>query len=386
MSERSIYMDNNATTKVDPEVKKAVLESLDLYGNASSMHGPGRVASAAVEKARSATARLIGADPDEVIFTSGGSESNNTVIELICSRKFTESDRRRIVTTAIEHPSIYETVLSLRESGHPVTLVGVDSYGKLDMVAFRSALGDDVALVSVMTANNEIGTIQDIAEISRLAHARGALMHTDAVQAAGKIPLDLHALEVDFASISGHKFHAPKGIGALFVRRGLQVEPLIRGGHQEHGQRAGTYNTPGIIGIGTAAEIASRNLETEVVYVRGLRDRLKAGIMAAIPDIHINGHPNDILPGTLNVSFPGAEGESILLYLDMEGIAVSTGSACATGSLEPSYVLLETGISAELAHGSIRFSLGRYNTEDDVTYVLEKLPPVIARLREMSTL
>ncbi|MCF7943188.1 MAG: aminotransferase class V-fold PLP-dependent enzyme [Spirochaetia bacterium] len=386
MSEKIFYMDNNATTSVDPAVRKAVLESFDLYGNASSMHGPGRHASAAIEKARGQVAALLGADADEIIFTSGGSESNNTVLDLVFSDLFSGSGRKRIITSSIEHPSVVETVESYREKGFPVTIIGVDSTGKLNMDELRKEAREDVALISIMTANNEIGTIQDIAEITRVAASCGALMHTDAVQAAGRIPLDLHGLGVDFASISGHKFHAPKGIGALFVRKGLHIAPLIRGGHQEGGQRAGTYNTPGIVGIGAAAEIALRLMEEDGKRIAMLRDRLRRGIEASIPDIHINGHPVDILPGTLNVSFPGAEGESILLYLDMEGVAVSTGSACATGSLEPSYVLIATGVGAELAHGSIRFSLGRYSTDEDVDFVLSKLPSIILRLREMSTL
>lgn len=386
MPEKSIYMDNNATTTIDPVVKEAVLKGFDLPGNASSMHGPGRAASAAVERARIQTARLIGADPEEIIFTSGGSESNNTVLNLIYSNMFTENGRNRIITSSIEHPSINETVKVFRNNGVPVTIIGVDSNGKLDMEALRREASKDVAIISIMTANNEIGTIQNVLEAAKIAVSCGALMHTDAVQAAGKIALDVHNLNVDFASISGHKLHAPKGIGALYIRKGLNIEPLIRGGHQEHGLRAGTYNTPGIIGLGAAAEIAYNELTESVGYISNLRDKLRMGIESLIPNVHVNGHPMEVLPGTLNVSFPGAEGESILLYLDMEGISVSTGSACATGSLEPSYVLIETGVGPELAHGSIRFSLGKFNTEEEVAYVLKKLPPVIKRLREMSTL
>nr|MBC8452266.1 aminotransferase class V-fold PLP-dependent enzyme [Spirochaetota bacterium] len=373
-------------TRIDPVVKEAVLKSFDLSGNASSMHGPGRAASAAINRARIQTAKLIGADPEEIIFTSGGSESNNTVLHLIYTQMFENSGRKRIITSSIEHPSVIETVEAFKKKGVPVTVIGVDAYGKLDMEALRGEAADDVALISVMMANNEIGTIQDIARVAEIAASCGALVHTDAVQAAGKIVLDVHELNVDFASISGHKLHGPKGIGALYIRKGLNIEPLIHGGHQEHGQRAGTYNTPGIIGLGAAADIAFRELAADMVYIQKLKDRLYHGIKRLIPDVHINGHPVDVLPGTLNVSFPGAEGESILLYLDMEGISVSTGSACATGSLEPSYVLIETGVGAELAHGSIRFSLGKFNTENEVDFVLEILPPVIKRLREMSTL
>jgi cysteine desulfurase len=386
MPEQIVYMDYNATTRVDPAVAEAVAASFSLYGNASSMHSAGRTAAAAVERARAQTAALLGADPQEIIFTSGGSESNNTVLDMIFSGASAGTGRRRIITTAIEHPSIIETVEQFQRKGMPITVLGVDSTGKIDMEQLRREVDEDTALVSIMTANNEIGTLQDIAAAAAAAHSCGAYMHTDAVQAAGRIPLDLHELEVDFASISGHKFHAPKGIGALYIREGLTVLPLIRGGHQEGGRRAGTYNTPGIVGIGAAAEIAAQRLYEDREKIASLRDRLRDGIAAAVPNIRINGHPTDILPGTLNISFPGAEGESILLYLDLEGIEVSTGSACATGSLEPSYVLLATGMGAELAHGSIRFSIGRFTTRDEVDYVVKKLPPIIKRLREMSTL
>jgi cysteine desulfurase len=386
MNQKIVYMDNNATTPVAPEVKQIILETLDIYGNASSMHGPGRLAHVAVATSREKVARLINAESEEVIFTGGGSESNNSVLNLVNSDMFEGTGRNRIVTTRVEHPSIYETVQTLEEKGIPVTFVGVDSYGSLKLDELEAAMGDDVAIVSVMMANNEIGTVLDIEKASELAHQCGALFHTDAVQAAGKIPIDVKRMAIDFLSLSGHKLYAPKGVGALYIRKGIRFCPLIHGGHQEAGRRAGTYNNTGIIALGRAAELAIDHLENEAERVGSLRDRLREGILANIPNVHVNGHPKQVLPGTLNVSFPGAEGESILLYLDMEGIAVSTGSACATGSLEPSYVLMETGIGAELAHGSIRFSLGAYNTDEEVDYVLEKLPPVIRKIREMSTL
>lgn len=386
MNERIIYMDNNATTPIAPEVKEIILETLDIYGNASSMHGPGRLASAAVAQSRMKVAALIGAEPEEIVFTGGGSESNNSVLNLVFSDIFEGTGRNRIVTTTIEHPSIHETVQTLKEKGVNITMVGVDSTGKVKMDELSSAMGEDVAIVSVMMANNEIGTILDVAGAARLAHGCGALMHTDAVQAVGKIPIDVKELDVDFLSLSGHKLYAPKGIGALYIRKGIRFCPLIHGGHQEAGRRAGTYNNTGIIALGRAAELAVGHVEEEAERIAALRNRLRDGLLERIPDIYVNGHPTDVLPGTLNISFPGAEGESILLYLDMEGIAVSTGSACATGSLEPSYVLMETGVGAERAHGSIRFSLGAYNTEEDVEYVLEKLPPIIRKIREMSTL
>jgi cysteine desulfurase len=386
MNQKIVYMDNNATTPVAPEVKEIILETLDIYGNASSMHGPGRLAQVAVTSSREKVARLIGAQSDEVIFTGGGSESNNSVLNLVSSEMFEGTGRNRIVTTRIEHPSIYETVQTLEEKGMPITMVGVDQYGSLKLDELEAAMGDDVAIVSVMMANNEIGTVLDIKAAADIAHACGALFHTDAVQAAGKIPIDVKIMHIDFLSLSGHKLYAPKGIGALYIKKGIRFCPLIHGGHQEAGRRAGTYNNTGIIALGKAAELAMEHLENEAERVGGLRDRLKEGIVERIPDVYVNGHPTKMLPGTLNVSFPGAEGESILLYLDMEGIAVSTGSACATGSLEPSYVLMETGVGAERAHGSIRFSLGAYNTDEDVDFVLEKLPPIIRKIREMSTL
>ncbi len=386
MNERIVYMDNNATTPIAPEVKEIILETLDIYGNASSMHGPGRLARAAVSQSRMKVAALIGAEPEEIVFTGGGSESNNSVLNLVFSDIFEGTGRNRIVTTTIEHPSIHETVQTLKEKGVNITMVGVDSTGKVKMDELSSAMGEDVAIVSVMMANNEIGTILDVAGAARLAHGCGALMHTDAVQAVGKIPIDVKELDVDFLSLSGHKLYAPKGIGALYIRKGIRFCPLIHGGHQEAGRRAGTYNNTGIIALGRAAELAVGHVQEEAERIAALRNRLRDGLLERIPDIYVNGHPTDVLPGTLNISFPGAEGESILLYLDMEGIAVSTGSACATGSLEPSYVLMETGVGAERAHGSIRFSLGAYNTEEDVEYVLEKLPPIIRKIREMSTL
>ncbi len=386
MDNRIVYLDNNATTPVAPEVKDIILETLDIFGNASSMHGPGRLAHAAVAQSRQHVSDLIGADADEIIFTGGGSESNNTVLNLVFSDIFGNTGRNRIVTTKIEHPSIFETVQTLEAKGAAITLIGVDGGGNLDFEALEAAMGDDVAIVSVMMANNEIGTILDVKRAAKIAHACGALFHTDAVQAVGKIPIDVKELEVDFLSLSGHKLYAPKGIGALYIKKGIPFCPLIHGGHQEHGRRAGTYNNTGIIALGRAAALAQEQMTGEIDRERVLRDRLKEGLLAAVPNITVNGDQEHILPGTLNVSFPGAEGESILLYLDLEGIAVSTGSACATGSLEPSYVLMELGLGPELAHSSIRFSIGAYNTEADVAYVLEKLPPIIKKIREMSTL
>jgi len=386
---RRIYMDYNATTPLHPEVKKELVDSMDLFGNPSSMHVFGREAHARIELARERCAKLIGAGTEEIIFTGGGSESNNTVLKLLrcgeacCGGYFGE--RNEIITSAIEHPSVLETARALRRRGLTVHEIGVDSQGKLNMAEYAEKLSEKTALVSIMFANNEIGTIQDIETVTRLAHENGALMHTDAVQAVGKVRFKVHELGVDFLSFSGHKLYAPKGTGFLYVRSGSPYCSLIHGGHQEGGRRAGTLNNLGIIGLGKASALAMEEMDEEIERLRKLRNRLRDGIAASVPDIRINGHPTDVLPGTLNVSFIGAEGESILLYLDIEGIAVSTGSACATGSLEPSHVIMATGIGPELAHGSIRFSLGYGTTDEEIDYVLEKLPPIIERIRAMST-
>lgn len=389
MGTRSVYLDNNATTPLHPEVKKCLIEAFGVYGNASSMHGAGRAAWEKIESARRIVADFIGASPEEVIFTGGGSESNNTVLHMIdCGSqtcRCVSRDRRALVTTQIEHPSVLNAAQFMEHRGVPVSYLSVDETGKIDMDEFRRTVSEQTALVSVVMANNEIGTIQDVAEIARLAHEKGALVHTDAVQALGKVPFTVKSLGVDFLSFSGHKLYAPKGVGVLYVKKGSPFCTFIHGGHQEEGRRAGTYNNWGIIGLGKAVEMAKIEMNEEIVRLARLRDMLRKGIEEKVPDVHVNGHPVDALPGTLNVSFRGAEGESILLYLDMEGVQVSTGSACASGSLEPSHVLLATGVGPELAHGSIRFSLGRENTEEDVAYVLEKLPPIIAKIRSMST-
>lgn len=385
MDNKIVYLDNNATTQMAPEVLELMERSSGLYGNASSMHDFGRKAAAGIDWSRKEIAALIDASPDEIIFNSGASEANNTVFNIARDLIDTGSSRNRIVTTAIEHPSIVETVKFFRRRGYLVDEAPVDVTGRVDMEKLEAMLGSDVLLVSVMTGNNETGTIQPVAEIAKLAHGCGALMHTDATQAIGKIPVTAHAWGVDYLSLSGHKFYGPKGVGVLFVRKGAPYEPFVNGGHQEGGRRAGTYNTDAIIGIGKAAELARLGLSEEHDRLWSMREKLRKGLLERIDDIVVNGHPVECLPGTLNVSFPRAEGESILLYLDMCGVAVSTGSACATGSLEPSYVLLASGLDVELAHGSIRFSFGRFNTEADVDYVLEKLPPIIKRLREMST-
>jgi cysteine desulfurase len=391
-AERRVYIDYNATTPLRPEVKAAMLEDMDIYGNASSMHASGRLARVRVEDARNMVEKLLGAQRQSVIFTSGGSESNNTVFQtmqrlasLVDGSPLKEG-RREFITSAIEHPCVLNSAKHLQEIGFKVTFLPVDGYGKIQMDALKSLLSEKTLFVSVMMANNEIGTIQGIKEISSQVKAAGAWMHTDATQALGKIPVSVDELGVDYLTISAHKIYGPKGIGALYVRKGSPLFPLIHGGHQENSLRAGTYNNLGITGFGVAAEIAANELAKYGSEIAALRNRLRDGLAAAIPNIKINGHPTDVLPNTLNISFPGAEGESILLSMDIKGIEVSTGSACASGSLEPSHVLLAIGAGPEYAHGSIRFSLGWGISADDVDYIVETLPPIIARLRAMSTM
>lgn len=381
----TIYLDNNATTRMADEVAALMRDNLALYGNASSMHSLGRDAYSGIDWAREMCASLISSDKDEILFTSGASESNNTVFNTARELIDAGSKRDRIVTTTIEHPSIIETVKYLKSLGYRIDECPVDREGRLRLDDFERLMGPDVLLVSIMTGNNETGTIQPVGEAARLAHACGALVHSDATQAIGKIPVSVKDLDVDYLSLSAHKFYGPKGVGVLYVRKGSPISPFVHGGHQEGGLRAGTYNNLGIIGLGEAARLARENLAQEHDALWAMRERLRKGIEERIPEVVINGCQEHCLPGTLNVSFPGAEGESILLYLDLEGIEVSTGSACATGSLEPSYVLLAGGLDVELAHGSIRFSLGRYNTMDEVDTVIEKLPPIIERVRAMST-
>lgn len=384
MSNR-IYLDYNATTPMSPEVLDFYKEQLELYANASSLHEDGRRAKKEIEIARKNVADLVNVLPEEIIFTSGGSESNNTVFNTMINLG-KKLGKNLIITTEIEHPCVLEASKCLADFGMEVVYLPVDEYGLVKEDEYKAALERNPLLVSVMTANNEIGTVQDIKKLAKLAHEKGALFHTDAVQAAGKIPVDLKDWDVDYATFSGHKIYGPKGVGALFVKTGCKIEPLIRGGHQEKGFRAGTYNAPSIAAYGKAAELAKADIEHYTTHTKALREKLKNGLLEKIPNIKVNGHPENVLPNTLDISFPGAEGEAILLHLDLLGVDVSTGSACASGSLEPSHVLMATGLGPELAHGSIRFSFGKYNTEKDVDYILEKFPPVIDRLRKMSTL
>jgi cysteine desulfurase len=389
MAEMKVYFDHNATTPIHPHVKKEMIAAMEMFGNPSSMHAWGREARANVEDSRQKVADFIGADEREIIFVGSGSEANNTVLSLfVCgtSQCIAGSKKRNtIITTKIEHPCVLETSECLAHRGVRVKYLDVDRYGKIDLDQLDGMLGDDVGLVSVMMANNEIGTLQDIEAITRMVHQSGALMHTDAVQAIGKVPVDVRQLGIDFLTLSAHKIYGPKGIGALFVKKGTAYCPLIRGGHQEQGRRAGTENTLGILGLGRAVEMRTLEMPEEEERLLHLKQLLKKGIEDNIEDIHVNGHPTDSLASTLNVSFTGVEGEAILLYLDLEGIAVSTGSACASGSLDPSHVLLATGVDAELAHGSIRFSMGRQSSMQEVEYLLDVLPPIIKRIRNMST-
>jgi cysteine desulfurase len=393
MADKRIYIDYNATTPLKKEVRDAMIADLEVFGNASSLHGSGRYAHARIEEARRAVGQLLGIyaggfdkPSGEIVFTSGGSESNNTVFQTLRRVAAEAGGRNEFITTAIEHPCVLNSASYLKSLGFTVTFLPVDECGKVKMEALEAALGEKTLLVSVMMANNEIGTIQDIREITKLVKAAGAFMHTDAVQAVGKIPVNAAELGVDYLTMSAHKIYGPKGVGALYVKKGAPLLPLIHGGHQEDGLRAGTYNNLGILGFGVAARLAPADLEEYAGRIALLRDRLREGLLDRIPHIKINGHPRDLLPNTLNVSFPGAEGEAILLSLDVEGIEASTGSACASGSLEPSHVLMATGIDAELAHGSIRFSLGLGITGEDIEYIIRTAPPIIARLRSMSTL
>jgi len=388
MAARQIYLDNNATTPLHPEVRKEITAAMEMYGNPSSMHAFGREARANVEDVRKRVAGFMGADESEIVFTGSGSEANNTVLSLfVChTAQCIPGMRQTIVTSRIEHPCVLETSQCLTHRGVDVRYLEVDRYGKVDLNQLEEILrSTSIGLVSVMMANNEIGTLQDIPLISEMAHKYGALMHTDAVQAFGKVPVNVDDLGVDFLTISGHKIYGPKGIGALYVRKGIPYCPFIRGGHQERGRRAGTENTLGIMGLGMAVDMRAAEMAAEEVRLQGLKDILRKGIEERIDDALFNGHPTDSLANTLNVSFPGAEGEAILLYLDLAGIAVSTGSACASGSLDPSHVLLATGVDAERAHGSIRISLGRENTLEEVEYMLDVLPGIINRIRNMST-
>ncbi len=383
---RKVYLDHNATTPTHPEVVKAIFPYYEsIFGNASSVHQFGREARKAVEEARSKVAELLGAARvDEVVFTNGGTESDNFAIKGVAHVLKSKGDH--IITSSIEHQAVANTYKFLEKNGYRATYLPVDKYGIVDLDALKKSITDKTVLISIMYANNEMGTIEPVEEVVKIAKERGVYVHTDAVQAVGKIEIDLKKLGVDLLSLSGHKFYGPKGVGALYIRKGTKIAPMQVGGHHEKNRRAGTENVPGIVGIGKAAEIARTEMAREAKRLTALRDRLQSEIEKNIKDVKLNGHPTKRLPNTCNISFEYLEGESIILNLDMEGIAVSTGSACTSGSLEPSHVLIAMKVSPQTAQGSIRFSLGRINTEEDIDYVLEKLPPIIDRLRKMSPL
>ena len=382
MSDKVIYFDNNATTQVAPEVFQEMIPYLtEFYGNPSSIHRFGGQLAAKIDEARSRLADLLGAQNSEIIFTSCGTESDSSAI---ISALHNCPKRRKVVMSKVEHPAVLNLGRDLERRGYKVSLIPVDAKGRLDMERAREMIDTETAVVSVMWANNETGNIYPVAELGELAHKAGALFHTDAVQAVGKIPMDLAELPIDMLSLSGHKFHAPKGVGALYVKRGVRFHPFVIGGHQERGRRAGTENLASVIGLGKAAELALAGIEEENTRVKALRDRLEQSVLETIPAVRINGDPEHRLPNTANISFEYIEGESILMLLDMHNICASSGSACTTGSLEPSHVLRAMGVPYTAAHGSIRFSFSRYNTDEEVDKVLEVLPPVIARLREIS--
>ncbi|MBL8565132.1 MAG: cysteine desulfurase NifS [Hyphomicrobiaceae bacterium] len=384
MSVRPVYLDNNATTKVDARVVSAMLPYFnEQFGNPSSMHAFGAKVGGAVRDARGKLQQLLGAEHDhEVVFTSGGTESDNAAL---LSALEVSPGRDEIITSAVEHPAILSMCEHLEKSrGTRVHVIGVDSQGRLDIEAYRKALSEKTALVSIMWANNETGTINPVAELAELAKEAGALFHTDAVQAVGKVPIDLKTTEIDMLSLSGHKLHGPKGIGALYVRRGVRFKSLLKGGHQERGRRAGTENTPGIVGLGVAAAIAHADLATDMAYISGLRDRLEKGLLQRIGKSFVTGDSANRLPNTSNIAFEFIEGEAILLLLNRAGIAASSGSACTSGSLEPSHVLRAMGVPYTAAHGAIRFSFSRDNSAEDVDQVLDVMPGIIERLRDLS--
>ncbi len=384
MEKRIVYVDNAATTPVLPEVFDAMKPYLtEFYGNPSSMYSLGRVAKKALDDARASAAANLGCAPTELYFTSCGTEADNWALKGGARFMKKKYGRSHVITSAIEHPAVLKSCKALEKEGFRVTYVGVTSEGIIDMNEFAGVLDGDTAIVSVMFANNEIGTIQPIEEIARLAHEKGALMFTDAVQAVGSVAIDCHGLGVDMLSMSGHKLGAPKGIGALYIRRGLKIDKYLDGGGQERLMRSGTENVAGIVGFATALAIAAERLP-DMERVAKLRDRLADYIVENVPYTIYNGSREHRLPGNLNVSFEFIEGESLLLLLDMEGICISTGSACSSNSLEPSHVLLSIGLPAEKAHGSMRVSLSHHNTDEDVDYLIEKIPPVVSRLRRMS--
>ncbi|MBA7624241.1 Cysteine desulfurase NifS [subsurface metagenome] len=376
---KTIYFDNNATTKVAEQVLKEMRPLFcELYGNPSSMHTFGGQVGIKIRTAREKTAALLGCDPSEIIFTGCGTESDNTAINGTLAAY---PNKRKIITSCVEHPAVLSVCRELGSHGYTVVELKVDKQGRLDMAELEKHIDDNTALVTIMYANNETGVVFPIDKIAELVTGRGVVFHTDAVQAVGKIPLNLSKTNIDLLSLSGHKLHGPKGVGALYVRKGTRISPFMLGGHQEAGRRAGTENVPGIVGLGKACELAAKNIEDENTKVKYLRDKLENAILKKCPDCRLNGDKDNRLPNTSNISFEFIEGEAILLMLDKFGICASSGSACTSGSLEPSHVLRAMGVPFTAAHGSIRFSLSRYNTEEEVDYTIEKMPGIVNQLR-----
>jgi len=379
---KTIYFDNNATTKVAEEVLEEIKPLFcELYGNPSSMHTFGGQMGRRIRKAREQVAALLGCQPGEIIFTAGGTESDNTAINGTLAAV---PNRRKVITTRVEHPAVLTPCRELENHGYTVIELGVDRLGRLDPAELEGHLDDDTALVTIMYANNETGVLFPIERIAEMVTERGIVFHTDAVQAVGKIPLNLGESAIDMLSLSGHKLHAPKGVGVLYVKKGTRLSPYLVGGHQEGGRRAGTENVPGIVGLGKACELAAAKIAEENQKVKDLRDKLETAILATCPDCRLNGDEENRLPNTANISFEYIEGEAILLMLARYGICASSGSACTSGSLEPSHVLRAMGVPFTAAHGSVRFSLSRYNTEEEVDYTIERMPAIINRLRELS--
>jgi cysteine desulfurase len=382
VNKKVVYLDNNATTRVADEVLVAMLPYFkDLYGNPSSMHTFGGQVAARIELARGQVAKLIGAQPAEIFFTSCGTESDNAAI---IGTLEAHPQKKHILTTRVEHPAVRTLCTQLRQKGYRVTELGVNREGMLDIGEYTAALTDDTAIVSIMHANNETGVVFPIEDLAVTAKAHGVVFHSDAIQSAGKIPLDMANSAIDLLSLSGHKLHAPKGVGALYVRRGTRLRPFVIGGHQERGRRGGTENVASIVGLGKACELALEHLSEENTRVKAMRDRLEKTLLSTVPETLLNGHPTRRLPNTSNISFKYVEGEAILLLLSRAGIAASSGSACTSGSLEPSHVLRAMGVPFTAAHGSLRFSLSRYNTESDIDYTIDTIGPLIAHLRTIS--
>lgn len=380
-----VYMDNAATTALSSEVLNAMMPYLtDIYGNASSVHSFGQDAKKGVDKAREQVAQAINAAFDEIIFTGSGTEADNIAIKGAAFKN--EKKGKHIITTTVEHHAVLHTCEELARKGFDITYLPVDEYGMITPKQVEDALRDDTILVTVMFANNEVGSIMPIAEIGRICHDRKILFHTDAVQAVTHVPIDVKEMHIDMLSLSAHKFHGPKGVGALYVRKGVAITPVIVGGAHERGRRAGTENVAGIVGLGTAIELAMSNMDRDMVRIKGMRDRLIAEIPKRIDEVKLNGHPTKRLPGNVNFSIKYIEGEAILLMLDINGIAASSGSACTSGSLDPSHVLLAMGIPHEIAHGSLRLTLSGMTTDEEVDYVLDTLPRIVSKLRTMSPL